>query len=80
MSGLPDIGILRAQIGYSRFGWQASRTIGAAPSFETRPLDAPQDEDGVGSTQNSSVYSAAACGRPSWIARHTRSAVAGISM
>ena len=29
---------------------------------------------------HSSAYSAAACGRASWIARHTRSGVAGISM
>ncbi len=34
MSGLPDIGNLGAQVGYSRLGWRVSKD-GAAPWFET---------------------------------------------
>jgi hypothetical protein len=47
MSGLPDIGDLNAQVGYSRLAWRASKDdrLAALSSFEARPCGlAPQDD------------------------------------
>jgi hypothetical protein len=44
MSGLPDIGIVNAQVGCSRLACAVSKDVGG-PSFEThRVRDAPRDE------------------------------------
>jgi len=55
ISGLPEIGIINAQVGYSDLRgprlepWPRGpvRLIARGPSFETRATRAPQDEGGA---------------------------------
>jgi hypothetical protein len=79
MSGLPDIGSLRAQVGYSRLELARLEPWGR-PILRDGACAPPHQDEGGGIIEQIALPYSAACGRASWIARQTRSGVAGISI